>query len=71
MTSKTGGAGDNDDGDNSDDDKTSPPLYHKGDTFPTDSKKGKGKAPIKKSPLKTATDPSTRYISTCTYCINT
>ena len=49
-----------DDHDNSDDDKASPPSYHKGDTLFNDSKKGKGKAPVKKSPMKAVTDPSTR-----------
>ena len=49
-----------DDCDSSDDDKASPPRYRKGDTLSNDSKKGKGKAPVKKSPIKTAADPSTR-----------
>ena len=62
MTSR---AGARDDDGSSDDDKTSPPTYHKGDTLSSDSKKGKGKAPVKKSPMKTATEPSTRWI--CTY----
>ena len=60
MTNRTGARDDDDGGDSTDDDKTSPPSYHKGDTLSSDSKKGKGKAPIKKSPMKTATDPSTR-----------
>ena len=59
MTNKTD-TEDHDDG-NSDDDKGSPPSYHKGDTLSSDSKKGKGKAPVKKSPMKTTTEPSTRW----------
>ena len=57
MTNK---AGVGDDDGSSDDDKPSPPSYSKGDTFSSDSKKGKGKAPVKKSPMKTTNEPSTR-----------
>lgn len=55
MTNKTQ-AGD----DSSDDDKASPPPYRKGDTLSSESKKGKGKAPVKKSPMKTTAETSTR-----------
>ena len=58
MTNKTQAR--DDDHDSSDDDKTSPPPYHKGDTLSSNSKKGKGKAPVKKSPMKATAEPSTR-----------
>ena len=60
MTSKASAGGD--DRESSDDDKASPPPYRKGDTLSSDSKKGKGKAPVEKSPAKVATDPSTRWV---------
>ena len=60
MTNKASAEGD--DRESSDDDKASPPLYRKGDTLSCDSKKGKGKAPVKKSPPKVSTDPSTRWV---------
>ena len=58
MTNKV--TDEDDDNNISDDDKVSPSPYRKGDTLTSDSKKGKGKAPVKKSPMKAATDPSTR-----------
>jgi len=60
MTSKTD-VEDRDDSGLDDDDKGSPPSYHKGDTLSSDSKKGKGKAPVIKSPMKTAVESSTRW----------
>lgn len=50
-----------DDRDSSDNDKASPPYYRKGDTLSNNSKKGKGKAPVKKSPMKTIAGPSSSH----------
>ena len=58
MTNKTQAR--DDDHDSSDDDKASPSPYRKGGTLSSESKKGKGKAPVKKSPMKIAAEPSTR-----------